>query len=152
MTAKKQPVKSSAKAPARQQQPDFSESTPADPSEFVGPQSVEQRVQMSMGWQGPLPPPGAMRAFNDVIPNGADRIMLMVEKEQDVRLKIEKQASDVETYIAIGGRLIGALLLVVLIGAAIWSIHVKADWKVTTALLGIPLLTLVAKFFSSNSK
>ncbi len=93
-----------------------------------------------------------MKAFNDVIPNGADRIMSMVEKEQDVRLKIEKKASDVEALIAIGGRLIGALLLVVLIGAAIWSIHVGADWKVTTALLGIPLLTLVAKFFSSNSK
>ncbi len=34
---------------------------------------------------GPLPPPSDLAQYNDIISNGADRIMAMAEKEQAVR-------------------------------------------------------------------
>lgn len=35
------------------------------------------------GMSGPLPPPGILDSYNQIIPEGADRIMAMAEKQQD---------------------------------------------------------------------
>ena len=31
-------------------------------------------------WQGPIPPPALIQQYNQVVDNGAERIMLMAEK------------------------------------------------------------------------
>lgn len=40
-------------------------------------------------WRGPLPPPEEIAKYNQIIPNGADRIMAMAEKEQGHRQEME---------------------------------------------------------------
>ncbi len=40
---------------------------------------------------GPLPPPSDLAQYNDIISNGADRIMAMAEKEQAVRHETIRQ-------------------------------------------------------------
>ena len=46
--------------------------------------SVEQ-----MSYSGPIPPPSEMAKYNDVIPNGADRIMTMAENQSNHRQSLE---------------------------------------------------------------
>ena len=36
-------------------------------------------VSESISYEGPVPPPGLLKEFDKVIPNGADRIMSMAE-------------------------------------------------------------------------
>ena len=110
----------------------------------------EKSSQYSIEWQGPLPPPGALRQFNEIIPDGADRIMKLVEGEQGHRHKIEARNSIVEAMIAIGGRVVGALLLVICVCAALWSAYMQFDWKIVLAFLGLPIVTLIGKFFSAD--
>lgn len=105
------------------------------------------KQMMSAQWQGPLPPPGALEQFDRIIPNGAERIMTMCEKEQAARISAEKRISIAEISIEGGGRLVGAVLVLACIGAAIWSIHVSADWKVTLGFISVPVMGAVAKLF-----
>ncbi|GHU06287.1 membrane protein [Betaproteobacteria bacterium] len=42
-------------------------------------------------WQGPLPPLESLASFNEIIPNGAERIMAMAEQEQAHRFESEKK-------------------------------------------------------------
>ncbi|MGD7036319.1 DUF2335 domain-containing protein [Methylotuvimicrobium buryatense] len=46
---------------------------------------------VSAQWQGPLPPPSTLREFDDIIQNGAERIMRMAEIEQQHRHDSEKK-------------------------------------------------------------
>ena len=39
-------------------------------------------VEASYSFMGPIPPPGILAGYNNVIPNGADRVIMMAEKEQ----------------------------------------------------------------------
>lgn len=49
---------------------------------------LARRVE-SMSYSGPIPHPMLLKEFNDVIPNGADRIMAMAEKQSEHRINIE---------------------------------------------------------------
>lgn len=40
-------------------------------------------------FSGPIPPPDEMERFNEIIPNGADRIMVMAETQSTHRISIE---------------------------------------------------------------
>lgn len=42
-------------------------------------------------FSGPLPPPDVLARYNDAVPNGAERIMQMAEKQTDHRMDLEKQ-------------------------------------------------------------
>lgn len=55
------------------------------PPEARTQEIVESRLELSMRG-GPLPSPEELRQFNEIIPNGAERIMRMAEKEQDGHL------------------------------------------------------------------
>jgi uncharacterized membrane protein len=46
-------------------------------------------VQMSASFSGPIPPPGLLEKYNEVIPNGADRIMAMAERQSAHRESLE---------------------------------------------------------------
>lgn len=47
-------------------------------------------VTTSAYWQGPLPPPAALRSFEDVVPGLAERIVVAWETESAHRREIEK--------------------------------------------------------------
>src|ERR1700721_2948352 len=46
-------------------------------------------ASVSHQYSGPLPPPDLLNQFNQVIPNGAERIMVMVEQQNKHRMGIE---------------------------------------------------------------
>jgi uncharacterized membrane protein len=50
---------------------------------------VIRRLDSVSIFRGPLPPAEELEKYNQVIPNGADRIMAMAEKEQSHRQNIE---------------------------------------------------------------
>lgn len=99
-----------------------------------------------------MPPPGALQQFDNIIPNGAERIMVMCEKEQEARIASERRISIAEIAIEGGGRLVGAILVLACVVAAVWSIHASADWKVTIAFLSVPVMGALAKLFERRRK
>jgi uncharacterized membrane protein len=67
-------------------------------------------------YQGPLPPPQMLAQYDDVLPGMADRLLKIVEKEQDIR------ASGQRHYLFNdSGRVLGSILVsVFLVGGAIY--------------------------------
>jgi len=58
-------------------------------SQFSGAQpQFLARVQGTV-FQGPLPPPEILAKYNDAVPNGAERILAMAEKNQQHRQSLE---------------------------------------------------------------
>jgi uncharacterized membrane protein len=48
-------------------------------------------THQSVSFSGPLPPPALLAKYNEVIPNGAERIMAMAERQSAHREFLEKQ-------------------------------------------------------------
>lgn len=55
-------------------------------------------VEASYSFMGPIPPPAILAGYNDVIPNGADRVIRMAEKEQAHRHDIETTIVSKESF------------------------------------------------------
>ena len=55
-------------------------------------QNVSHQVtqSVSVAWTSPIPPPSELANYNNVIPNGAERIIALVENEQAHRIAYEK--------------------------------------------------------------
>nr|WP_314542479.1 DUF2335 domain-containing protein [uncultured Ottowia sp.] len=110
----------------------------AQPAATVPAAANAQHV-VAVGWEGPLPPPHTLAQFNEIIPHGAERIMVMAEKEQ-----AHRHAMD--AWIGIGGRVVGAVLLISCLMAAIWSVYLGADWRATGLFLSVPVLAAIGRF------
>ena len=68
---------------------------------------------------GPLPSPEDLARYNEVIPNGAERIMIMAEKQQDHRFVLEKTAVTEQLKESSRGQIFGLIigLVAILSGA-----------------------------------
>jgi uncharacterized membrane protein len=51
---------------------------------------TQAQITTSVSFSGPLPHPEFLARYNDVVPNGAERIMKMAEDQQGHRMSIEK--------------------------------------------------------------
>lgn len=60
-----------------------------------------------MTHSGYLPDPLSLSAYDELIPNGADRIMKMAEKQQEHRMKIESTAIGRQTFQSSIGQFFG---------------------------------------------
>lgn len=49
---------------------------------------------MSASFSGPIPPPNLLAEYNSVIPNGAERIMVMAERQSAHRERLEARVID----------------------------------------------------------
>ncbi|SDX37347.1 DUF2335 domain-containing protein [Flavobacterium degerlachei] len=67
---------------------------------------------------GPLPSSETMVQYNSVIPNGADRIMIMAEKQQEHRMIIEKTAIKSQLSQSNKGQIFGFVLCILIIIAS----------------------------------
>lgn len=66
-------------------------------------------------YQGPLPPPEMLAQYNDIIPNGADRIMRIAENQSLHRQDDERKRTDAQIWLAKVGMLLGWALAVLML-------------------------------------
>ena len=109
--------------------------------------SSNSRQINSAHWEGPLPPPGIVAQFNDVVQNGAERIFRMAEIEQQHRIESERTALEhniktgqIEVSITRIGVTLGGLVSLLSIVACLISVGQGAHWSVSIALVGLPLM------------
>lgn len=55
-------------------------------------------VERSSQFVGPIPPPGILDRYNQILPNAADRILSMAEKEQNHRHQMQEKFIDAQTF------------------------------------------------------
>lgn len=102
------------------------------PSNQSAPQqtTTTTTIVKSSGWSGPLPPPEALERFNAIIPNGADRIVSMAEREQAHRIDLEGSGQKATIAEARRGQYLGAIISAIALGGAVYTAHIGAHWSV----------------------
>jgi uncharacterized membrane protein len=114
--------------------------------------SVEQIIERKItAHQGPLPHWEDLEKYGQIIPNGADRIMSMAEKQQEHRMSLETKAISEQLSQSKRGQTFGLLIgLTALIGGVI-CIMTGHEWA--GAFLGGGGLTgLVSVFVIGKNK
>jgi uncharacterized membrane protein len=113
--------------------------------------SIEQTLERKITeHQGPLPQWEDLEKYGQIIPNGADRIMVMAEKQQEHRMSLETAAISEQLKQSKRGQIFGLLIgLTAIIGGAT-CISLGHEWS--GAILGGGGLTGLVSVFVIGKK
>ena len=87
-----------------------------------------------MTWQGPLPPPGALRAINELVPNGAERLIAQLENETKPRHLMESRQQPFPLIEQLAGRLVALIFALACLGAIV--VCAQAGAQIPASILG----------------
>lgn len=93
-----EPSSSEGDEPSKGLSAELSVDQGADTKVFKDENQDPLAVEASYSFMGPIPPPGILAGYNNVIPNGADRVIRMAEKEQAHRHSIETEIVSKESF------------------------------------------------------
>ncbi len=77
-------------------------------------------IAIRESFSGPLPPPRLLSEYNDVVDNGAERIMKMAENQSNHRISLEDHAIKEELRQSRYGQYFGFALGILGMGIAAW--------------------------------
>ncbi|MGR9106811.1 MAG: DUF2335 domain-containing protein [Gammaproteobacteria bacterium] len=115
-------------------------------------QNQNSTVAVAQRWIGPLPPPNVIEQFNDIVPNGAERIFKMAEIEQAHRIATEDASLKASVSEARRGQYLGAGISIIALAFSLISVFIGANPFVSVALVGVPLMGLVEAIVSNRSR
>ena len=105
-------------------------------------------------YKSPMPPPDILKGYNDAIPNGADRILRMVENQSDHRIQIETTTITRELNQSGRGQnygLIISLSFLAVSAALIYTGHdVAGTFLGTIDLIGLVSVFILGKFYQKK--
>ncbi len=110
--------------------PSSQQPTPHEPS-------LRRQVSASLQtevFQGPIPPPAVLRAYEELVPGAADRILNMAEKQAGHRQEIEKIVVRAGARDSIFGIIVAAIIA---IGALSWSAYALSIGQTAEGVIGI---------------
>lgn len=110
---------------------------------------IIQVVRVSKSFRGPLPPPEVLAQYNDVVQNGAERIMKMAENQATHRMTLENQAITSQLSQSKKGQIFGFIIAVLLIGSSVY-LAISGYEGIAKVLGGTTILGLVAIFVTGK--
>jgi uncharacterized membrane protein len=132
----------------KEQAPDILDAIPSEKPE--PPASFKyERHEISMR-SAPLPDPKELAAYNQIIPNGAERILKMAENQSAHRIEIEKIAVKSQQRQGFCGQLFGLIIGLSGLGLATYAAVEGQPWFGGTISSGT-LGSLVAAFLVSRN-
>lgn len=100
-------------------------------------------------YSGPLPDGESIKIYDEVIPNGGDRLMSTVEKQLNHRIEIEKTGVKRSFNQSATGQWMG-FAIAVIFGFIAWDLA-KSGFTVAASILGtVDLVALVAVFITGK--
>lgn len=106
---------------------------------------ILKSISVTMMHSGPLPDPYTLNAYDEIIPNGADRIMKMAERQQEHRMGIEKKAIGRQSAQSLIGQIFGFLIGVAGIGCGTFLAY-SGHSTVGSIIAGGTVVSLVSVF------
>jgi uncharacterized membrane protein len=100
-------------------------------------------------FRGPLPPPDLLRQYNEVIPNGAERIIALAEKQSAHRIEMEKIVISSQQGRSRLGQWFGFILGLTGMSVGGW-VAVNGQPLAGASIAGATLVGLVAVFVTGT--
>lgn len=108
-------------------------------------------VSVSKTHTGPIPDPETLEGYNLIIPNGADRIMTMAEKQSEHRMKLETKLITGQQNQSNLGQILACIIGITALLVAGYSINNGHEWG--GSIIGAGGLTsLVTAFIQGKSR
>ena len=112
-------------------------------------QTLIRALSVKKHYSGPLPDGESIKIYNEVIPNGGDRLMSTVEKQLSHRVEIEKTGVKRTFNQSSTGQWMG-FLIAITFGVIAWDLA-KSGFTVAASILGtVDLVALVAIFITGK--
>lgn len=106
---------------------------------------LQSFVSITTMHAGPIPDPQTLESYNQIIPNGADRIMKMAENQADHRMSIERTVIKRQSFQSMLGQIFG--LIIGLAGLACGTFLAYSNFPKTGAVIaGGTVISLVSVF------
>lgn len=107
-------------------------------------------LTVSARWRGPLPPPNQLAAYNDAVPNGAERILEMAEKRHAHAIETEQVLIRGGLRLALVGQITGLTVALAILGLAAYM--VSAGATVAAAVIAAIDIASVVSIFVLGSR
>ena len=98
----------------------------------VTTRTVTQQVE----WVYPLPPPDLFKKYNDAVPDGAERLLKMVENQSQHRIQMEERAVEGGLKNRDRGQIFAFIICVLALGGGIFLIHTNKNVSGLVIILG----------------
>jgi uncharacterized membrane protein len=102
-------------------------------------------VERSTSFSGPLPPADMLIEYNQAVPDGAERIFVMTEKQAAHRQRLEASVITSQNKQSHIGQVFAFILAILLIAVGTYAIHVGAT-AVASVIFGTTIAALTAVF------
>jgi uncharacterized membrane protein len=79
-------------------------------------------LSVSASFSGPLPPPEILARYNDAVPDAAERIIAMAEKQAEHRMGLESRVIDADIRRANAGVVAGFLVALAFLGGSVFLV------------------------------
>ncbi len=103
-------------------------------------------------FSGPLPPPNVLAEYSKIIPNGAERIVAMAEKQQDHRQEMESRVVRGNSFDQRLGLILGFIVMMSAVGVGFWCVVHGKDTAGLTALLTAVTAPVVAFIYGRKKQ
>ncbi|TAE38321.1 MAG: DUF2335 domain-containing protein [Sphingobacteriales bacterium] len=106
-------------------------------------------IRQASSFSGPIPPPQILKGYNEVVKDGAERIVIMAEKQSNHRMQLEDHAIKEELKQSRLGQIFGFILGLVGFGLAttlaMFGHEAIAGIFGTTTILGLVTVFVLGK-------
>ena len=117
---------------------------PSQPPQDIEPTRPDPQLLLEVSWQGPLPPPGIMRGYEEVMP-GASEILFGAFKDQANHRMREESSSSFRRYV------LNLLTLAISGAAMVLGFIFDYPWHGVSVFPVIWLLSRLAAFIALRS-
>jgi len=135
----------------REVAPEALNKIPEDKKELLAGLVIEKTTHIRSVRSAPLPEPSELAVYNQIIPNGADRIMKMAEAQTAHRIEIEKTVIFSQKNQAFRGQVFGLIVGLGGLSLATYAALNGHDWF-GGAIGSGTLVSLVYVFVQSREK
>src|SRR3989344_8200747 len=111
---------------------------------------VRQTQTQTQMFSGPLPPPEALKKFDEVVPGAAERIIKMAEEQSAHRKELEKKVIDSDIARSKWGQVLGFVIAIA--GLAVSAIIVVYGNAIAGGIIGVGTLASLVGVFMYGSK
>lgn len=102
-------------------------------------------TEVTSTWSGPIPPPGALQRFNEIVPGAAERILNMAEKQLDHRMQMEETVVKGDSRRSYLGLTAGFILSAAIIAGGVFLVANGHDMA-GGLLVGVNIVGLAGVF------
>ena len=126
---------------------------PATPATRQNPKNTSTRtdsVAIHQEYSGPIPPASELAKYNNIVPNAAERILVMAEKNQQHSMDIDHKVIYAKRAEVRLGQVFAFLITIFAFGASIAAV-VMGQPTVASVIGGATVVSLAVAFIKGRS-